>query len=50
MTVGDAATLISAFNDMNDFAGIWFNGTSAAGHLTGTYQYTQFEKLITAYS
>lgn len=50
MASADANVLISAFNDLNDLAGVYFNGTSAAGHLTGTYQYTQFAKQLTAYS
>lgn len=44
----DAATLISAFNDLNDLAGV-FTG-AASTHLTGTYDYRTFAKLLIAYN
>lgn len=46
-TSGDAATMISAFNDLNDMATI-YNG-SASIHLTGTYNYATFAKQLTGY-
>lgn len=45
---GDAATLVSAFNDLNDMNTIYNGNTSI--HLTNTYNYTQFAKQLTAYS
>lgn len=44
----DAATMVSAFNDLNDMNTIYNGGTSI--HLTNTYNYTQFAKQLTAYS
>jgi hypothetical protein len=43
----DAATLISAFNDLNDLNNI-YNG-AASTHLTGTYAYQTFAKQLTGY-
>lgn len=48
MVAADAAVMISAFNDLNDLFTIYSGNTSI--HLTGTYQYTQFAKQLTAYS
>lgn len=48
MTTADAAVLGSAAADLNDLWTIYNGGTSV--HLTGTYQYTQFAKQLTAYN
>jgi len=48
MTSADAATLISAYNDLNDLNTIYNGGASI--HLTGSYNYSTFAKQLTAYT
>lgn len=48
MAAADANTLISAFNDLNDLANVYLGAAST--HLTGTYDYRTFSKLLVAYN
>jgi hypothetical protein len=44
MSSGDLATLRSSFVDLNDIANIYLG--VASSHLTGTYDYRTFSKLL----
>lgn len=48
MATADANLLVSAMADLADFETMWNGGQSI--HLTGTYNYSQFAKQLTAYS